>query len=197
MLYPSLAVSRLDAIVYGQRYPTGSGLLVVSRGGGRFAIRPAPRWRGQQCTIGAWLVSAGRRTWVLCLGGAAAGSSTKALLASDDEGLTWRTMSAVTDLTRSTPDWTISRMEPSALAAGSPNRLWAAWQNGFSESEDGGSRWRYLPNINPQGLPCAFAVLSSTHAWLLAAGTALWRTTDGVHWRLVDAFDPSELTRSG
>jgi hypothetical protein len=28
-----------------------------------------------------------------------------------------------------------------------------------------------------------FDVLSPTHAWLLAAGQGLWRTTDGRHWQ--------------
>jgi photosystem II stability/assembly factor-like uncharacterized protein len=194
---PVMTVSRLAVIVNAQRYPSGRGVLMLSRDGGRFKLRPAPSWDGHPCTIGAWLTSAGRRTWLMCLGGAAAGSSTKGLLASDDGGHTWRTVSAVADLTRPTPAWAISNSEPSAVGTGSAERLWAAWQNGFSESQDGGSRWRYLRNINPQGISSLFSVLSPTHAWLLTVGAALWRTTDGVHWRLIDAFDPSVVTSVG
>ena len=40
-----------------------------------------------------------------------------------------------------------------------------------------------MPGPDPQGYPASFDVLSPTHAWLLAAGQGLWRTTDGRHWK--------------
>lgn len=136
----------------------------------------------------AEFASASNRTMVLtaddqiCLGGAAAGSSTKALFHMTEGRRTWTIASQITSLTAPPQPGGITLEEPSALAAASPTRLWLAALNNLYESADGGVRWSRAPGPDPQGTPTTFDVLSPTHAWLLAAGQGLWRTTDGRHW---------------
>lgn len=172
----------------------GSGeLLYTLDGGRRWRRERNPAWDRYPCLGADMFAAAAPHTWwVLCVGGAAAGSSTKGLLRTTDYGRTWTTVSQVTSLlTPELPSSTsISRAEPDALAAGSPTRLWLAYQNGMGESGDGGRTWANVPGINPQGVQAAFDVLSSRHAWLAVPGEGLWRTTDGSQWTLATALEP-------
>jgi photosystem II stability/assembly factor-like uncharacterized protein len=157
--------------------------IVIIRGGGRRITEiPDPTWMGQSCNTPAALAAARGSWWLLCLGGAAAGSSDKALLRTTDGGRRWTIASQVTSLTAPPQPGAITREEPDALVAASPKRLWLAALNNLFVSKDGGERWSSVQGPNPQGYPASFDVLSSTHAWLLAAGQGLWRTTDGRHW---------------
>jgi hypothetical protein len=136
--------------------------------------------------------AAPRTWWILCLGGAAAGSSTKGLLRTTDNGRTWTTVSQVISLLTPEPpnSTSISRAEPDALTAGSSTRLWLAYQNSLGESADGGTTWINVPDINPQGVAASFDVLSGTHAWLTVPGEGLWGTTDGIHWTQTTPIEP-------
>jgi photosystem II stability/assembly factor-like uncharacterized protein len=156
-------------------------LVVVRDGGRRFTERPDPTWMRQRC-FPAGLAASRNTSWLLCLGGAAAGSSDKALLRTTDGGRTWTIASQVTSLTAPPQPGAITREEPDALVAASPKRLWLAALNNLFVSNDGGARWSLVQGPNPQGYPASFDVLSSTHAWLSAAGQGLWRTSDGRHW---------------
>jgi photosystem II stability/assembly factor-like uncharacterized protein len=159
----------------------GGRLLILRNGGRSVTKRPDPIWMGRPCQP-AGLAAAGRNWWLLCLGGAAAGSSEKALFHTTDAGRRWTVVSQVTSLTAPPRPGAITLQEPNAIAAGSRARLWLAAQNNLYASGDGGARWERVPGPDPQGYPAAFDVLSPTHAWLLAAGQGLWRTTDGRHW---------------
>jgi photosystem II stability/assembly factor-like uncharacterized protein len=172
--YPELFVRDGGTIVIG----AGGHLVIV---GNRVTERSDPVWMGQPCSP-AGLAAAGRSWWLLCLGGAAAGSSEKALFRTTDRGKSWTVVSELTSLTAPPPPGAITPQEPDALAAGSPTRLWLAAENNLYESGDGGARWSRAPGPDPQGSPASFDVLSPTHVWLLAAGQGLWRTTDGRHW---------------
>jgi photosystem II stability/assembly factor-like uncharacterized protein len=178
---PVLARKRVLVVATG---PSDSQVrLAISTDGGRRWRSTAPRWSGRPCW-GADVTAADPRDWwVICLGGAAAGSSTKALLHTPDAGRTWSIASQVTSLTAPAHLSAISRAEPNALAAGSRTRLWLAGWNSMTESEDGGTTWTDVAGVNPEGAPATFDVLSPTHAWLLAPGLGLWRTTDGRHWQ--------------
>jgi photosystem II stability/assembly factor-like uncharacterized protein len=156
-------------------------LVVVSDRGQRFAERPDPTWMRQPC-LPAGLAADGKGWWLLCLGGAGAGSSEKALLHTTDGGRTWTIASQVTSLSAPPQPGAITHEEPDALVAATPTRLWLAALNNLFVSDDAGARWSRVPGPDPQGYPAAFDVLSPTHAWLLAAGQGLWRTTDGRHW---------------
>jgi photosystem II stability/assembly factor-like uncharacterized protein len=171
-------------VVQGEPDGNTSDEILTSADGGPHWSRVAdPRWMSRPCQI-ADLASAGRRRWwLLCLGDAAAGSSTKALLRTTDAGRTWTIASQVASLTAPWHPGSVGNGEPNAMAAGSRSRLWLCFQNSMAESDDAGRTWTSVPGINPQGNPAAFAVLSPTRAWLLAAGQGLWRTTDGRHWR--------------
>jgi hypothetical protein len=83
----------------------------------------------------------------------------------------------------------IPLQEPSALAAGSDGRLWLSLTNGLAESDDGGHRWTYPRIVNPYGWETMLNVLDANHAWLLAPGAGLWRTTDGLHWRAISSLN--------
>ena len=162
------------------------GEMAISTSSGRnWRTRLDPVWDGRPCTGAGDLTAAAPSTfWLLCLGGAAAGSSTKALLESSNSGRTWRTISAVTSLVRRPPRGSLPLAEPSALAAGSTGRVWLATTNGLTESHDGGRTWNNVPAASdPGGWPTVFSVLDAKHAWLLAPGAGLWMTTDGEHWQ--------------
>jgi photosystem II stability/assembly factor-like uncharacterized protein len=181
---PTLApASATTVLVHVLRPGANGGTLVESSDGGRhWTRRPEPRWLGRPCW-GAGFITAGPRDWwLICLGGAAAGSSTKALLHTTDAGASWQVASQITSLTLPVRPGAIPLAEPDALAAASPTRLWFAGQNSLYDSDDGGIRWTSAPGPNPQGSPASFDVLSPTRAWLLAPGQGLWRTTDGDRW---------------
>jgi photosystem II stability/assembly factor-like uncharacterized protein len=163
------------------------GVLLVSTDGGlQWTKRRAPTWDHNKCDNNAALTADAPRTfWLLCLGGAAAGSSTKGLLRSTDAGRKWTTVSAATSLVARPAPGSIPLEEPSALAAGSHRRLWLSLTNGLAESNDGGRSWTYPRIVNPYGWETVFDVLDADHAWLLAPGAGPWRTTDGLRWRAI------------
>jgi photosystem II stability/assembly factor-like uncharacterized protein len=176
--YPQLFAREDRTTVIGDR----GRLLILRHGGRSLTKRPEPTWMGRPCQP-AGLAADGRNWWLICLGGAAAGSSTKALFRTTDGGRRWTVVSQVTSLTAPPRPGAITLQEPNAIAAGSRARLWLAAQNNLYESGDGGARWSRVPGPDPQGAPAAFDVLSPTDVWLLAAGQRLWRTTDGRHWK--------------
>jgi Protein of unknown function (DUF4232) len=195
VLDAQLTVVSRSVLVLGIDHAGGSSgeLLFTLDGGRRWSRERDPTWDGYPCPGASMFAAAAPRTWwILCLGGAAAGSSTKGLLRTTGNGRTWTTVSQVTSLlTPALPNATsISRGEPDTLAAGSSTRLWLAYQNGMGESADAGARWANVPGINPQGVAANFDVLSGTHAWLAVAGEGLWRTTDGSHWTPTTAIEP-------
>jgi photosystem II stability/assembly factor-like uncharacterized protein len=183
--YP-LLTARPGRVIVVQGEPAGNTsdeILTSADGGLNWRAVADPSWMGRPCQV-ADLASAGREGWwLICLGGAAAGSSTKALLHTTDAGRTWRIASQVKSLTEPWRPGSLGTGEPNAMAAGSPSRLWLCFQNSVAESDDAGRSWTGVPGVNPQGNPAAFDVLSPTHAWLLATGQGLWRTTDGRRWR--------------
>jgi hypothetical protein len=165
-------------------------LASTADGGARWTVRAAPAGPQNMCHgdgdsrlftaagLGDW--------WLLCTGGAAAGSSTKALMRSVDAGQTWTVVASVPALSASAPPGSLARQGAVAIAAGSPEVLWLATPNTVTESTDGGVTWSQSL-FNPQGTFGQFDVQSSTHAWLLAPGAGLWQTTDGTTWRPVAA----------
>jgi hypothetical protein len=163
-----------------------SELLTSRDTGRRWTTRRAPTWAHNPCNSDAALTAHRPSTfWLLCLGGAAAGSSTKGLLRSTDAGRTWMTASAVTSLVHPPTPGSIPAEEPSALAAGSQTRLWLSLTNGLAESNNGGRHWTSGGVMNPGGWTTVLDPVSASHAWMLAAGAGLWRTTDGLHWHEV------------
>jgi hypothetical protein len=161
--------------------------LLTSRDAGRrWTTQRAPTWAHNPCNIDAALTAHRPSTfWLLCLGDAAAGSSTKGLLRSTNAGRTWITVSAATSLTQFPPPGSVPLEEPSALAAGSRTRLWLSLTNGLAESSDGGRRWTNGGIINPGGWPTILDPVDASQAWMLAPGAGLWRTIDGLHWHAV------------
>ena len=157
------------------------GELLTSHDAGLRWTKRAPRPDHNKCDNAAGLTARSPRSfWLLCLGGAAGGSSDKGLLRSTDVGRTWSTVSALTSLTHSPRPGSLPGSEPSDLAAGSQTRLWLSLTNGLAESNDGGRLWTAVPQAaDAGGWPTVFDVLSARHAWLLAAGAGLWHTSDG------------------
>jgi photosystem II stability/assembly factor-like uncharacterized protein len=163
-----------------------NGVLLSSDDAGlRWVMRRAPTWDHNKCDEAALAAHAPSTFWLLCLGGAAAGSSTKGLLRTTDAGRTWTTVSAVRSLVRRPRPGSIPLEEPGALAAGSRRRLWLSLINRLAESNDAGRRWTYPSVFNQDGAATALDVLDARHAWLLASGAGLWRTTGGLRWRVV------------
>lgn len=173
------------------RSPGGPGTLLDSLDGGRhWTRRPDPTWQRRSCAVADLAAAPPNTWWTLCLGSAAAGSSTKGLLRTTNDGRRCKTISEVTRLTGAPPPrGSISLGEPGPLAAGSRTRLWLALQNGLAQSSNGGVSWSYVPHLNPQGEPTAFDVLNRTTAWLIAPGGGLWHTTNGHRWQPLDPLN--------
>jgi hypothetical protein len=143
-----------------------------------------------------WQDSAGSFTaagmddwWLLCTGGAAADSSTKALMRSVDAGQTWTVAAAITSLASPPRAWSLPYQDGAVIAAGTPRRLWIATPNTLSLSQDGGTLWSRV-GFNPGGHLGQFDVLSGTVAWMLAPGDGLWQTTDGITWHAIGGAGP-------
>lgn len=158
-------------------------LLVSDDSGRRWTVRADPTWSDGPCTGASLLATAGPSDWwLLCPGGAAAGSSTKALVQSANGGASWKTVAAVRSLATPAVADQLPRADVAAFAAGSAARLWLAGYNELDESANAGVTWRSVREVNQEGLPSSFDVLSATTAWLLVSGQGMWRTTNGADW---------------
>ena len=184
------ATSPSTAVLIAEPTSTPGGLWVTENAGASWTSEPLPTGPSGLCEqypdftsepSGDW--------WLLCVGGAAAGSSTKALMRSTDDGRTWVTISDVPSLVEPHPPNSLTAAEPAALAAASPSRLWLAGFNFLTQSVDGGVTWTTVPGVNTGGTSGAFDILSLDHAWLLAAGAGLWGTTDGTTWHALGAVN--------
>jgi len=122
--------------------------------------------------------------WVLCLGGAAAGSSLKSLLRTTDGGKTWHLVAV--DRSLSSGPRPVPTDDGGVLAV-SFERLWMATVNSLYASADSGKQWVSVSNVNPNGNGgfSMFSFVSATRGWLLVPGSGLWRTTNGRTWQSV------------
>lgn len=178
---------RAAVVVVSRRHPV---LASTADGGAHWSVRPAPADPGYLCTAdiqGPFTASGPDDWWLLCLGGAAAGSSNKALLRTTDAGRNW-TVTATASL-MDPRSGSLPLQDGAAIAASPAGWLWMATPNTLSVSTDGGARWsRVLANSG--GYFGQFDVLAGTVAWLLAPGAGLWRTTDGTSWQAVGGAGP-------
>ncbi len=127
-----------------------------------------------------------RDVWAMCLGGAGMGSSLKSLVRSSDGGQTW----SLVALDRNFDPGTllpIPAEDGEILAVSSTGLLWMATVNFLTGSFDGGKRWFTVAgtDLDGGGAFASFAFVNSTHGWLLAPGSGLWRTTNDKKWRSV------------
>jgi photosystem II stability/assembly factor-like uncharacterized protein len=163
-------------------------LASTTDGGAHWSIRAAPGGPPISCQGLAGLFTAVGPAdwWLLCPGGAAAGSSTKALWRSTDAGRTWTVVAAIASLTAPRQAGSLPYQDFAAIAAGSADRLWIVTPNTMSLSDDGGASWSTIL-LNPQGAWSLgqFDVLSGTDVWLLAPGAGLWQTSDGITWHAI------------
>jgi photosystem II stability/assembly factor-like uncharacterized protein len=184
--YTHFVVATPDVVVLvvSPYHNTPGALVVTSDAGQHWNLQATPTGPGNLCSSDADFAAASQSDWwLLCIGGAAAGSSTKALMHTLDGGQTWVTVSAVTSLTDRLQPGSIILAEPADLAAGSPSRLWLAAFNFLTDSSDGGATWTRVHGVFDEGGSLgSFDVLSSHIAWLLAPGDGLWATTDGITW---------------
>jgi photosystem II stability/assembly factor-like uncharacterized protein len=166
-------------------------LASTTDGGVKWTVRAAPAGPEDMCHgISPLFTAAGPRNWwLLCTGGAAAGSSTKALMRSADAGQTWTVAASVRSLSAPIRPGSLSRQDGAVIAAGSAGVLWLATPNTLTESTDAGATWKQSL-FNAQGTFGQFDVQSRTHAWLLAPNAGLWHTTDGTTWHLVGGTAP-------
>jgi hypothetical protein len=173
---------------------TGSEPALVSTtdGGAHWSARAVPDGPPIGCGLGlaGSFAAAGLDDWwLLCTGGAAAGSSTKALWRSTDAGRTWTAVAAITSLAAPRQAGSLPYQDGAVIAAGSADRLWIVTPNTMSVSEDAGAFWS-TSFLDPQGFLGQFDVLSGTIAWLLEPGDGLWQTTDGITWHSIGGAGP-------
>lgn len=187
---PQLGIASAGtAILLVTLYPGNkSELLSTTDGGTRWTFDPVPAGPARMCANGAGLLlttASADEWWLLCTGGAAAGSSAKALLRTQDGGRTWRVMAALTSLSAPAAAGSLPFGDAIAIAAFSPTLLWIAGNNSLAYSRDAGRSWTGVTSVNPQGASGKFDILSPSDAWLLAPGTGMSHTSDGIHWSQV------------
>lgn len=186
---PQLAVSsaRDAVVVTNPAVPDRNPVLISTADGGAhwrvLVVPPGPRRMCQELPV-TFTAADAEDWWLLCTGGASAGSTTRALLRSTDAGRTWTTTSAVTALDRPLPADSLPRAPIYAIAATS-SRVWLALDNGPAESADGGKTWALAAGAAQGSGWTSFDVWSATRAWLLDPGSGLWQTTDGTTWRRI------------
>jgi photosystem II stability/assembly factor-like uncharacterized protein len=162
----------------------GAILASTVDGGATWSLRRSPAADPRRCEPddpGFLTATSLNDWWLLCTGGAAAGSSTKALFRSRDAGRIWSEVSAITNLTASAKQGSLPYQDVIAMSAAAPDRLWILTPNTLSGSKNGGVTWTRLVT-NPQGYSGQLDVRSGTVAWLLVPGTGLWGTSNGVSW---------------
>ena len=191
-LEPQLDVlSATDAVVLLQG--THPALASTTDGGVRWTVRAAPADPKDMCRGDGdnvlFTAADPRDWWLLCTGGAAAGSSTKALMRSVDAGQTWTVAASIPSLTEPVRPGALPRQDATAIAADSPEVLWIATLNTVWDSTNGGATWRQAL-FDEQGTFGQFSVESGTLAWLLAPDAGLWHTADGITWRPVGDMAP-------
>ena len=167
------------------------GLASTTDGGVRWTLRAAPAGPEDICRGPSPLFTAAglRNWWLLCTGGAAAGSSAKTLMRSAVAGQTWTVAASVPSLSAPIRPGSLPRQDAAAITAGSAEVLWLATPNSVTVSTDGGARWRQAIS-SPQGTFGQFDVQFSTQAWLLAPDAGLWHTADGTTWHSVGGVAP-------
>jgi photosystem II stability/assembly factor-like uncharacterized protein len=147
---------------------------------------PIPCGRG---LAGSFTAAGPGDWWLLCPGGAAADSTTRALWRSTDAGRTWTAVTAITNLASPRRAGSLPYQDGAVIAAGSPGQLWIVTQNTMSVSTDGGAFWS-TTQLDTDGLFGQFDVLSGTVAWMLGPGAGLWQTTEGTTWRSIGGAGP-------
>ncbi len=99
-----------------------------------------------------------------------------------DGGSSWTSRAAADAQGGSRPGTLGDGIVDTLAASGDGRLLWATTIAGVEVSTDGGQRW------SPVDAPIGDASLSaistddSSGAWLVALGSGLWRTTDGLTW---------------
>jgi hypothetical protein len=184
--FPQLAIASADAaVLLVTPYPGNKSELVsTTDGGARWIAGPVPAGPARMCANASGLltIAGADEWWLLCTGGAAAGSSTKALMRTQDRGRTWHVAAALTSLSASAAPGSLPFGDAVAIAASSPALLWIATNNSLAYTRNAGRSWTGTTGVNPQGASGKFDILSPSDAWLVAPGTALFHTTDGIHW---------------
>jgi hypothetical protein len=184
--FPQLAIASADAaVLLVTPYPGNKSELVsTTDGGARWTAGPVPAGPARMCArvSGLLTVASPDEWWLLCTGGAAAGSSTKALMRTQDRGRTWQVVAALTSLSVPAAPGSLPFGDALAIAAFSPNLLCIATNNSLAYTRNAGRSWTGVTSVNPQGASGRFDILSPSDAWLAAPGTALFHTTDGIHW---------------
>jgi photosystem II stability/assembly factor-like uncharacterized protein len=184
--FSELAVASASAaVLLVTQYPGNrSELVSTTDGGAKWTADPVPAGPARMCAhvSGLLTIASADEWWLLCTGGAAAGSSTKVLLRTQDGGRTWHVMAALTSLSAPVAPGSLQFGDANAIAAFSPTLLWIATNNSLAYTRDAGRSWTSVTSVNPGGASGTFDILSPSDAWLAAPGTALFHTTDGIHW---------------
>jgi photosystem II stability/assembly factor-like uncharacterized protein len=178
---PVLTITQADgeltALFHRTSPPYGPGIDTLRLPGGSWRPVPVPPLDTKNTTV-PQLAFAGGGTFGLLIG--------SELISSTDGGAQWTSRSVP-----AAPDG-ICRHPGLVLTAMAPGELWVLCEDGqgmqkatqvLLRTGNDGRTWSVLSAINPaESYPVTLDVLSPARAWLLAPGTGMWRTTDGLHW---------------
>lgn len=175
---------------------TGPAELVsTTDGGARWTTRPVPpgpprpadavpggRTICAQPSTPLLATASARDWWLLCSAGIGMLKAYQVVLRTQDGGRTWQVIAQSLNLSEAAAPGALPIGSVLGFAAFSPSLLWITGNNYAAYSPNAGRTWTSAPDaVNPDSAPGLFDILSPADAWLLAPGTGLWHTTDGIH----------------
>ncbi len=177
--------------------PTGGGLAVTYDAGRHWQVLPDP--------CAAWLrvdlaVLAHGQAWMICGGAPVLGrsSSAKAVLRSFDYGRHWRLeastgfgppLSGLPAAAAGMVGQLPFAGQLSQLATISPDRAWIGVSGlGVLVSSDSGRSWQLVDGMGAGSGAGGVGVTfdDAAHGWAIEFHAGVWRTSDGLHWHLLE-----------
>jgi hypothetical protein len=120
--------------------------------------------------------------WAVCGGGAAAGTETKGLEISSDDGGTWSQISAFPSIAPYRNPANLPAGDFAGLLAATGGDLLMATPNYLATSADRGATWQGVRGINLGGVSVSMTSDKRGTIWVLAPGLDLWRGSVDRSW---------------
>jgi hypothetical protein len=189
---PIIAVSSAhDAMLDLSGYDPGQLVQVTSDGGRHWRVAGAPcgaktlvhvgrrtveeRWESLE-GLASGVVGRTREWWAVCGGGAAAGTATKGLEVSADDGGLWSQIAAFPSIAPYRNPANLPAGDFGGLTALRGGRLVMITPDELGFSDDRGSQWRGVEGVNLGGTWASATADAHGMVWVLAPGVGLWRS---------------------
>lgn len=122
--------------------------------------------------------------WLLCELGSGMNQGTVQLFRSSDAGGSWSRVASADPTHAHAPGALGDGIVATMAASGNGGIVWLVDLDGIQVSTDGGAHWHTAnAALDGGGNEATVSTSGATSAWLVAIGSGLWRTTDGLTWQ--------------